>query len=586
MPAGLRRLNVGDPLPQVMLSCELPKPVQPGLPKWLPLVSVAMAALFLIGLCSTEMADPDSWWHLRTGQYILGQHRLPYPDPFAWTTAGAAASYRSEEVTRRFNLTHEWLAQVVMYLVWVAGGYGSVVFGKALLLAGMCGLAGWIAARRTGSWIWGVAAAAASSSIASLFVSDRPALVTFFLVAVFTAIYEARRPLWLLPLLGLLWANCHSGFFLGWVIAFAYSVEAFVEARRGRAVPDARSIWLASGAAVLATAVNPNGYRVLEVLLRYRQGALTSTLIEWRTPYLWGPPYAFDVLLYAAAIVLVVSWRRVRISDWILFVLFSAASLTAFRNIILTGFLAPILIATYFPWKRELPRVAQYATPAILAAALAWGISRGTFFQLRAAEWRYPAGAASFLREHGIPAPLFNTYEYGGYFIWRGQRVFIDGRALSESVFDDYRKILGSPPGDPVRAQMLAKYGVGAIAVNAFEYTSGVLYPLILALGNPAQTEWKLVYEDPQSLVFLRDVPAGMPVLPLARVTEHLMNECALHIERNPEFSLCARTLGDRFLRAGDRIRARRMLGLYLEHPYFDDPEAKQAYQQLLMSGK
>ena len=130
----------------------MPKRPPTAAPKWLPPTAAALAALFLIGLFSTEMADPDSWWHLKTGQYILERHRLPFPDPFAWTTAGAAPGYPGEEVTRRFNLTHEWLAQVLMYLVWAAGGFGAVVFAKALLLAGMCGLAGFVAARRTGSY--------------------------------------------------------------------------------------------------------------------------------------------------------------------------------------------------------------------------------------------------------------------------------------------------------------------------------------------------------------------------------------------------------------------------------------------------
>ena len=68
--------------------------------------------------------------------------------------------------------------------------------------------------------------------------------------------------------------------------------------------------------------------------------------------------------------------------------------------------------------------------------------SWGNAFQLRAAEWRYPAGAADFLLAHHVAGPIFNTYEYGGYLIWRlwpEQRVFIDGRSLSESLFPGLR---------------------------------------------------------------------------------------------------------------------------------------------------
>src|SRR5215467_8481428 len=105
------------------------------MPKWL----LALAALFLIGLFSTEMADPDSWWHLATGRFIVTQHRLPVPDPFAYTTASAAIA-PGEERTRRFNLTHEWLSQSIWYGIEAAGGIPAVILWKALLLMVLCGV--------------------------------------------------------------------------------------------------------------------------------------------------------------------------------------------------------------------------------------------------------------------------------------------------------------------------------------------------------------------------------------------------------------------------------------------------------------
>jgi hypothetical protein len=202
-----------------------------------------------------------------------------------------------------------------------------------------------------------------------------------------------------------------------------------------------------------------------------------------------------------------------------------------------------------------------------------------------------PAGASDFLLANHVRAPLFNTYEYGGYLIWRlapGERVFIDGRALNESVYQDYRRVLynfgGSPAGmDGPRAEVLARYRISAIVMNAFEYVSGAVYPLAIALGQPSGTEWKLVYEDPQALVFLRRPPAGMKVLPAARVIDHLETECRLHIAREPDLCLCARTLGVILLRSGERERARRMFALYLAQPHPPDPEAEKMYAQLVL---
>ena len=143
---------------------------------------------------------------------------------------------------------------------------------------------------------------------------------------------------------------------------------------------------------------------------------------------------------------------------------------------------------------------------------------------------------------------------------------------------------MGTPPNDPRRDATLARYGVNAIAVNAFEYNSGIIYPLALALAQPAESDWKLVYDDPAAMVFLRNPPPDIPVLDKSRILDHLEAECTLHVTRDPEFSLCARTLGDLFLRLGDRARARRNLALYLDHPYDNDPRPRQEYLQLLQA--
>ncbi len=560
-------------------------------PAWLRLTILALAALCLIGLFSTEVAGYDTWWHLKTGDYIVHYRALPVPDPFSYTSNLGKPAYPGEQQVRHFNLTHEWLAQVALYGIYAAAGAPGLVLFKALLLALLCSLTGLIAARRSGSFYAGLGAAFAAAMVAVEFASDRPAIITFLMVAVFVAIFEFRRPLWLLPPLALLWANCHGGFFLGWIVAGAYSAEAAFQYFRKRPMEDAARIWKMSAIAIAISFLNPNGFHVLDTLFRYRKSFLTSTLIEWRSPYLWGPPYSFDILLYAAAAVLLFSWRKVRLSDWLLFAAFAAASLTAYRNILLIGFLAPILIAAWFPRRFRTPRFTSVAAIALLVAVLVAGVARGRFFQLRAAFWQYPAGAADFLRTHAISRPMFNTYEYGGYLIWRLwplERTFVDGRALNESVYQDYRSILyntGSPANVLGSAcqRLLDRYAVRVIVINTFEYVTGAFYPLALALGSPTSTDWKLVYEDPQSLVFLRDPPADMPVLDKARQSiEHMEAECSLHIEHEPDYPLCARSLGDLSLRAGDNERAKRMLGLYLSNSTQKDISAEQALRRLM----
>jgi hypothetical protein len=221
---------------------------------------------------------------------------------------------------------------------------------------------------------------------------------------------------------------------------------------------------------------------------------------------------------------------------------------------------------------------------ALIGTELALG--RG--FQLRAADWKYPSGAAGFLEAHHITGRMFNSYEKGGYLIWRlwpQERVFIDGRALNESVFLDYQRMLryagGSPGGSSGARELLDRYGIQVIVMNGFENNSGDPYVLPVALADPAEKEWKLVFEDAQAVVYLRNPPAGVRPLPSPAVFTSLESQCDVILANDPERPRCARSLGRLFARMGDIARARRWMGLYLERRKDRNPADDQLYRQL-----
>ena len=564
-----------------------------------------MCAVFLLGIFSTEIADTDFWWHLKTGQYVFEEHKLPVPDPFSYTSDMGEAAYPGEENIRYFNLTHEWLSQLAWYVIYMTGGFPALVIWKALLLSFVCGAAGYLAARRSGSFHVGIVASLVGVPILGLFAADRPALVSFVLVATFVVILDRYGEggrlawLWLLVPLQWIWANSHGGFFLGWVVLGAYAVG-------GWSLPPGRrnTLWIVAVVAVLVSGLNPSGFRVFKILLAYRQSFLTRTLIEWKQPLLWGPPYTYNLLLYSTAAGLVFAWRRVRLADALLFVAFGAASLLAFRNVGFIAFLAPVLLAAY-AW----PPIARLGGGSLLrmpAKALDVGFLlvlgalciqqgwAGNLYQLRVAEWKFPVGAANFLRENQVKAPIFNTYEYGGYLIWSlspQQRTFIDGRALNESVYNDYREILysqGSSPGQSrrARARLLDRYGVQIVVTNAFEFVTGAVYPIALALGHTSETDWQLVYQDAQAMVYARDVPENRALIEKhaiakTRVGDHLESACRTYIEHDPELPNCARTLGLIFSNSGERERAREAMALYLRNIDYTDAEAERVYRSL-----
>ena len=271
--------------------------------------------------------------------------------------------------------------------------FPGIVLTRAFLLTSLCGLAGFLAARLSANFYAGIAAALATASVAVEFAADRPGVISFLGVAVFLCLLEMRRGWWALPPLALVWANCHGGFFLGWVVLLAYSAEALLTRPQ-----DSRKLWLASACAIAASGIIPNGFGVISTILAYRRSPMTANLVEWQAPKLWGAPYGFDILLYAAFVILILSWKKVRLSHWILFAIFAAAALTAFRNIALIGLLAPVLIAAYFPFRVERPRVFAWTSVMLAASGLAVGFAAARLPQLGVAAWNIPRGRRTTCR--------------------------------------------------------------------------------------------------------------------------------------------------------------------------------------------
>ena len=491
--------------------------------KWPILVAVA---LLLVSCFSPAFQSDDAWSHLKTGQYIVENHKLPVPDPFAFTTYIGRPAYPGEDTARVFKLTHHWLAQALLYLAYAAGGFPLVVMLRALLMAAACGLTGLVAFRRSGSFYAAVGATLLSGAIAYRFATDQPLMATFLFVPAVLALVEYRRWLWALPLLFAVWANCDGAFFLGWVVLGAYCVESLVSRKAGRI------LWIVTGISVLASGLNPNGFHAMAL----------------------DRPLAPLIALCLAVA-------------------------------------GPILIAAFLPWKlKQLPARWELAVIALILAAIALPVWQKRALQFYASESTRPLGAVRFLLAHHVSGPLFNTYDQGGYltwYLWPQLRVFVDGRGLNETVFQDYRRIAYSiaPPGLKNVFQLLDQYGVQTILITGYDYSSGIPHFLIAMLADPQQTQWKLVFQDAKGMVFMRQPPPGVRALPNIAALTSMEAQCAAHIALVPGQPLCARETCKMYEHLGNFNRARTWLAYYLEHKKEPDPGAETEYQRLSRTG-
>lgn len=71
-------------------------------------------------------ADPDPWWHVKTGLDILSAGSIPSLDTFSYTAQGVAW------------INHEWLSDVAFAALFRLAGDAGLTLGRTLVLVSLC----------------------------------------------------------------------------------------------------------------------------------------------------------------------------------------------------------------------------------------------------------------------------------------------------------------------------------------------------------------------------------------------------------------------------------------------------------------
>ena len=253
------------------------------------------------------MLEGDTGWHIRTGEWILKNHSVPYRDMFSFTKPGEPW------------FAWEWLWDVPAALLHAHGGLTAVILASLLIICFASALLFRLALRRSGSVFAAIAVSLVAIMASTMHWLARPHLVTFVFVIVFYWIIEDTRErgmkrLWLLLPLTALWTNLHGGFVAGLVLLGAYVagesfgglVSTCASERRARF---RAACWYAAAAAgcLAASLVNPYGYKLHLHMVKYlNERAILEIVSEWQSisfrsvtgPYL----EAFIVLALGAAI--------------------------------------------------------------------------------------------------------------------------------------------------------------------------------------------------------------------------------------------------------------------------------------------
>lgn len=465
---------------------------------------VMMAVLTFRGRFSAT----DTWWDLKTGELIWNTHSAPAIDEFSYTT------------NRHAVVPHEWLAQLSIYAAYHFGGYVGMalwffvfvsllsITGYALCwlysgsgrLAFFCGL---------GIWFF-----------ATIGYSIRAQLIGYVLLLFELLIVwfgRTRNPKWffLLPPVFALWVNCHGSFLLGLVVLGAILACSFVEFRSGLLVAQR---WTTKQRKVLAAAfalsvaalfINPAGVAQLTYPIdtMFNQPIQKQFISEW-PPAPFSDPRAWGLLAIAGLVLLVPLFKRLEVTllELVLVALGFGLAAQHQRMVIVFGILTmPIacrlLTAAWNQGETNRDRVLLNAVVIVIAIFAMVRLSPSSGKLTDEVNNGNPVKALAFVRHAGLSGRMLNDYNYGGYLIWAApeRKVFADGRGdVYEwtGVLNDYMK-WATLKDDP--KFLLNKYSIDYCLLAREAPITRVMKLL---------PEWKSVYSDDMSVVFVRSAPS------------------------------------------------------------------------------
>lgn len=398
----------------------------------------------------------DTFWHRAAGQWMLDHHQVLRHDVFSYT------------VTGRSWFTPEW-----GYDVLLAGSIraiGPTAFW--LLSAGLATVTVIVVALRSrllgAGWTWTGLLCVETGAAITLFLDDRPQIVSYLLLAVLLLLLtlSRRRPswLWFIPPLFVLWANMHGSFLLGLGIVGLEVVVALVPVRLGRvSVSDplprrsAIVVLLASGAATL---VNPFGPAVYSSAFGVTLNSTVRQLIgEWQSPNFHNPTTLAVIVLPLAVTVAFLAFAHddVPFVDLALAAFLLVYTLDAVRFLPYFAIAWCGLAARCNPLRREQVRPTLLVWP--LLAVLGVTFLHGPWHRAGTPASSVPVSAVAYLEHH--PGRVFSTYLWNDYLVWKGIPVFIDGRTelyTGTPVFGQYLALdrLTSDPDLILRSHRVA----------------------------------------------------------------------------------------------------------------------------------
>src|SRR5580700_8830023 len=226
------------------------------------------------------LQDPDTMWHIRTGQWILHRARVPTVDLYSYTASGKPW------------ISTEWLAEIVYAVAFNLAGWRGVAIIGVTACAAIVGILCFYLLqhlRFTVAVGWAIAAAAATSPH---FIA-RPHIISYVILSIWIVkllndydndTLDLRSLRVLAPLM-IVWANIHGSFTFGLTLLYIFSGLSFLQNLARHDYTRCRRLAIVASAVTLCAFITP--YGMLPAFMTTRLMSMKfalSYIVEWHSP--------------------------------------------------------------------------------------------------------------------------------------------------------------------------------------------------------------------------------------------------------------------------------------------------------------
>lgn len=436
---------------------------------------LGIGTFFLMMLAGSALLnDPDTYWHIATGRWILENGAIPNTDPFSHTMTGADWH------------AHEWAAAMMLAGAHSLAGWTGVVLAAAFAFSLTLGLFAWGLSTYLRPLYVVILVAIAFVGISHHLVARphvlvMPVLMLWLVLLVFARSRGTRPPL-AAALLMIPWANMHGSFPIGLALGGVLALEALLDqSDREARLKVIRDWGLFMALATAAAFVTPYGLQGF--LFPFHIGGMDKSfkwIMEWHPPNFREFPPVEIWLMVVLGTVFVRGLRvpvlRLLVCLGLLHLALSHVRMAEYLIFIASLLLAPVIAAQW----RDAPRdpdpaplsAGTWARLRIAACGLLTaGLAVLIVTDIAPSDRKSPVAALAAARQVGLTdRPVFNEYNFGGYLIYEGVPTFIDGRAdmYGDAFLDRTLTAATDPLASPTLSALLKEHGIGwtLLAVN------------------------------------------------------------------------------------------------------------------------